>query len=79
MVRGWEAGMTNYSGIWISSVIQHTVGIQGPSVILAILEDPRVALFQTPDLDLVLDFELIVPLLTEALNKGASFPKRGMV
>jgi len=61
-----------YIGMGISGLIQHVVGIQDAKMIIAINNDPKAAIFQTADLEVVSDFRKVIPLLIEELKERAN-------
>ncbi len=61
-----------YIACGISGAIQHKVGMQGSSVIVAINKDPNAAIFEYSDLGVVGDLHQIVPGLTELVRQRRS-------
>jgi electron transfer flavoprotein alpha subunit len=61
-----------YVALGISGAIQHKVGMQSSSVIVAINKDPNAPIFEFSDLGVVGDVHEIVPKLTELVQQRKS-------
>src|SRR5262245_50512553 len=57
-----------YIACGISGAIQHKVGMQGSSVIVAVNKDANAPIFEFSDLGVVGDLHQIVPKLTELVR-----------
>lgn len=58
-----------YIAVGISGAVQHLVGMQTSDVVIAINKDEKAAIFNIADYGIVGDFQVILPLLTEAFRK----------
>jgi electron transfer flavoprotein alpha subunit len=58
-----------YIALGISGAIQHKVGMQGSSVIIAINKDPNAPIFEFSDLGVVGDVHEVAPKLTELVKE----------
>jgi electron transfer flavoprotein alpha subunit len=58
-----------YIALGISGAIQHKVGMQGSSVIIAINKDPNAPIFEFSDLGVVGDVHEVAPKLTELVRE----------
>ena len=61
-----------YIALGISGAIQHKVGMQGSSVIIAINKDPNAPIFEFSDLGVVGDVHEVAPKLTELVKERRS-------
>lgn len=57
-----------YIGIGVRGALNHTIGIQQATTIVAINSDPNAEIFQTADFGVVGDWQEIVPALTSELK-----------
>lgn len=61
-----------YIGVGVSGAVQHTVGMRGSEVVVAINRDPDAPIFKLADFGIVGDLFDIVPLLTERVREARS-------
>jgi electron transfer flavoprotein alpha subunit len=61
-----------YIALGISGAIQHKVGMQGSSVIIAINKDPNAPIFEFSDLGVVGDVHEVAPKLTQLVKERRS-------
>jgi electron transfer flavoprotein alpha subunit len=67
-ISGKMASPRLYVGVGVSGQIQHTVGVRGSSVTVAINKDKNALIFQMADYGIVGDLYEVVPKLTEKLR-----------
>ena len=82
--RGWaprsrQVGLTGrsiaprlYVALGLSGKFNHMVGVRSAGTVLALNEDPGAPVFEHCDVGIVGDWHLAVPLLQEALRRGAT-------
>ena len=61
-----------YIGVGVSGAVQHTVGMRGSELVVAINRDPDAPIFKLADFGIVADLFEIVPLLTERVRAARS-------
>lgn len=61
-----------YLGVGVSGAVQHTVGMRGSELIVAINRDPDAPIFKLADFGIVADLFDIVPLLSERVRQARS-------
>ncbi len=71
-ISGKMASPRLYVGVGVSGQIQHTVGVMGAKVTVAINKDKNAPIFQMADYGIVGDLYEVVPKLTEKLQTDGS-------
>ncbi len=61
-----------YIGVGVSGAVQHTVGMRGSELVVAINRDPDAPIFKLADFGIVADLFEIVPLLTDRVREARS-------
>ncbi len=61
-----------YIGVGVSGAVQHTVGMRGSELVVAINRDPDAPIFKLADFGIVGDLFDVVPLLTERVRQARS-------
>ena len=61
-----------YIGVGVSGAVQHTVGMRGSELVVAINRDPDAPIFKLADFGIVGDLFEVVPILTERVRQARS-------